>query len=348
MPYQFVSPDLRRLALGLLLAIPASPPLADQAPSDEARQQWHLAIGQGYAHLADAAEALAADATAYCQAPTPARRNTLEAHWLDAYRAWQAVRFIDFGPIEQQSRGWQLQFWPDNKNLVGRQLGALLNAEATTDSQAIAAAGVAVQGFPALEYLLFDERLVTPDALIDAHACALLESIASHVATTGEALADDWQAFGEHYRTTPSYTSATLQAALQALETLEIKRLGEPLGLAGTPANGYRAEAWRSGQTLPLIEASLAGLEAAFLPGVRPLLTEAGHAELAGRFATALDEAQRLAASLAPGLAPALEDEDAFATLQGLYVRVSQLVWLGDEVAGALGLVRGFNASDGD
>ncbi|QFT84857.1 Imelysin [Halomonas sp. THAF12] len=333
--------------LGLAAVTLAGPPLyADD--SSEARARWHQAIGARYTLLAEAGSQLEASAQAYCDAPDAEARTRLEDDWLEAYQAWQGVRFVDFGPIEQQSRAWQLQFWPDNKNLVGRKVQAWLNTDAPSTIEAIAADSVAVQGFPALEYLLFDEHMAPPRALATPRACGLLQAVSGHLADTGAALVRDWRAFGEHYRGTDSYTAATLQAGLLTLETLEDKRLAEPLGLAGSVANGYRAEAWRSERSVRLIEASLSGLQDSFLPGLRPLLAEAGQPGLANDFATALDEARQRAATMAPGLAPALDDTAAFAELQGLYVEISQLSWLGQRIAGALGLVRGFNASDGD
>ncbi|MBB3140656.1 imelysin family protein [Halomonas organivorans] len=339
---------LQRLGrLGLAaLTLAGTPLFADD--SADARARWHQSIGDRYALLAEAGEQLEASAHAYCDAPDAERRARLEEDWLDAYQAWQAVRFVDFGPIEQQSRAWQLQFWPDSKNLVGRKVQLWLNAEAPPSIETIADDSVAVQGFPALEYLLFDEHMATPGALAAPQACGLLQAVSGHLADTGAALARDWQAFGDHYRQTESYTAATVQAGLQTLESLEDKRLAEPLGLAGSPANGYRAEAWRSARSVRLIESSLAGLQDSFLPGLRPLLAEAGQTELADDFAAALDETRRRAADMAPGLAPSLDDPEAFSDLQGLYVKIGQLSWLGRQIAGTLGLVSGFNASDGD
>ncbi|BBI48984.1 hypothetical protein HORIV_14050 [Vreelandella olivaria] len=74
----------------------------------------------------------------------------MENDWLNAYQAWQAVRFIQFGPVEQNSRGWQLQFWPDRKNLVGRKVGTWLKATEAPDAEDIAGDSVAIQGFPPL------------------------------------------------------------------------------------------------------------------------------------------------------------------------------------------------------
>ncbi|WP_340146848.1 imelysin family protein [Halomonas sp. PA16-9] len=289
-----------------------------------------------------------ASAARFCQSPDEALRQRLENDWLSAYQAWQAVRFIQFGPVEQNSRGWQLQFWPDRKNLVGSKVRGWLKAAEAPDAQDIASDSVAIQGFPALEYLLYDDAM-DEQALSDPGACSLMQAITTHLADTTSALHRDWQAFGEHYLETPDYTETTLASAIQALEILEDKRLGEPMGLKGAPANGYLAEAWRSGQTVRLVESSLEGLRTGFLPGLTALLREADALPLAEAFRDQLDKTLVQASELPPGLVPSLEDEEAFRGLQSLYLDISQLRHLlGNEIAGELGLVRGFNSSDGD
>ncbi|MDZ7851942.1 MAG: imelysin family protein [Halomonas sp.] len=202
-----------------MMAAPLPAAIADEPPT--ARDLWHEAIGDGYAELASDAQRLAEQATDYCHSPSAEGRAALEDLWLDAYQAWQAVRFVNFGPIEQQSRGWQLQFWPDRKNLVGRKVSAWLKADTAPTMQSIADDSVAVQGFPALEYLLFDDELDTPQALAAPQACGLLSAITKHLEATTRQLHDDWQAFGGHYRDTDTYTQATLEAGLQALDAME-------------------------------------------------------------------------------------------------------------------------------
>tara|TARA_R110002049_G_scaffold83587_9_gene212823 strand:- start:1637 stop:2569 length:933 start_codon:yes stop_codon:yes gene_type:complete len=309
---------------------------------------WHGAVELQYAELSAASERLEASAARFCQSPDEALRQRLENDWLSAYQAWQAVRFIQFGPVEQNSRGWQLQFWPDRKNLVGSKVRGWLKAVDAPDAQDIASDSVAIQGFPALEYLLYDDAM-DEQALSDPGACSLMQAITTHLADTTSALHRDWQAFGEHYLETPDYTETTLASAIQALEILEDKRLGEPMGLKGAPAKGYLAEAWRSGQTVRLVESSLEGLRTGFLPGLTALLREADALPLAEAFRDQLDKTLVQASELPPGLVPSLEDEEAFRGLQSLYLDISQLRHLlGNEIAGELGLVRGFNSSDGD
>lgn len=334
--------------LGLLACTLLAAPLSFAADAPTPRNIWHGAVELQYAELSAASERLETSATRFCQSPDAALRQRLENDWLSAYQAWQAVRFIQFGPVEQNSRGWQLQFWPDRKNLVGRKVGGWLKAPNAADAEAIASDSVAIQGLPALEYLLYDDAM-DEQALSEPNTCALMQAVTTHLADTTNALHRDWQAFGEHYLDTSDYTKTTLASAIQALEILEDKRLGEPMGLMGTPANGYLAEAWRSGQSVRLVESSLEGLRTGFLPGLTALLREADALPLAEAFRDQLDKTLTQARELPPGLVPALDDEAVFHGLQSLYINISQLRHLlGADIAAELGLVRGFNSSDGD
>lgn len=334
--------------LGLLACAFLAAPLSFATENTTPREMWHSAVEMQYAELSVASERLEASAARFCQGPDEALRQRLEDDWLSAYQAWQAVRFIQVGPVEQNSRGWQLQFWPDRKNLVGRKVNGWLKAPDAPDAEAIAGDSVAIQGFPALEYLLYDDAM-DQQALGEPNACALMQAITTHLADTTSALHRDWQAFGEHYLATADYTETTLASAIQALEQLEDKRLGEPMGLKGAPANGYLAEAWRSGQTVRLVESSLEGLRTGFLPGLTAQLREAGALPLAEAFRDQLDKTLAQASEQPSGLVPALDDEAAFRGLQSLYLDISQLRHLlGNEIAAELGLVRGFNSSDGD
>ncbi|MDN3526575.1 imelysin family protein [Halomonas sabkhae] len=338
--------QLGRLGLAALTLASASLLADDTSP--QAREHWHQAIEQRYGALNDASERLEASAERFCNEASDSHRQRLTRDWLEAWQAWQAVRFVDFGPIEQNSRAWQMQFWPDRKNLVGRKMQAWLAREEAPTAEQIAEDSVAAQGFPALEYLLFDDSMQGTDALAQPVACGLMSAIATHLADTAGALQRDWQRFGDHYRGTQSYTTATLHGALLALETLETKRLGEPMGLTGGSANGYLAEAWRSERSVRLIEASLRGLEDTFLPGLRTLLNARGKPDLAAEFGAGLDKARQGAAEMAAGVAPALDDRDRFRALQGLYVQVGQLRHRLETIGHELGMVRGFNSSDGD
>ena len=96
--------SLRRLSL-LACALLATP-LSFATDTPTPREMWHGAVELQYAELSAASERLEASAARFCQSPDEALRQRLENDWLSAYQAWQAVRFIQFGPVEQNSRGW--------------------------------------------------------------------------------------------------------------------------------------------------------------------------------------------------------------------------------------------------
>ncbi|WP_027966973.1 imelysin family protein [Halomonas halocynthiae] len=354
-----VTPRPSVLALAISFSLLASNASGATSTDDSSpRAVWYQHITTLYQQLADTTTDLHDETLALCAVDGSANSRTidsLEQHWLDAYRAWQAVRFVDFGPIELESRAWQLQFWPDDKNLVGTRMAARLHQEAPITSETIATAGVAETGFPALEYLLFDEAMQNP-ALSRSQpiACDLAEAISAHIQNISAQLVNDWQDFGPHYLATDSYNNATVHGAMQLLDILEDKRLGKPLGMMGSSANAYRAEAWRSDASITLVEASLAGLKDGFMPGLQALFitqgkTDTTSTELLNAFDAQLQHTLEQANAINTGIASGLEDSIAQQQLGSLYLNVAQLrELLNRQIAAELDIVRGFNSSDGD
>lgn len=347
-----MQPIIRALCASTL-AVVASISYA-AAPADgpqSARAGWHPSIQSGYDLLAEETNQLAKQAKTYCAAPSRDAREQLEQHWRDAFMAWQQVRFVSFGPVENNNLAWQFQFWPDPKNLVARKASYLTKSDQPITTDLIEQSGVAVQGFPMLEYLLFDEALASGERALPApHSCALLTSITQHMASNSQRLSADWHDFKTPYLNTEAYHISTIKAAMTTLEILEERRLAKPMGLHGNgKRNPYITDAWRSGASLLSVEATLRGLQQHFLPGFLELLEQNGELDLAARirrqFKAALDN---FPAANQP-MTTLLSDDNAFRVLQGLYVDVSQLTTLvNDQAAVALGVVRGFNSSDGD
>jgi predicted lipoprotein len=317
----------------------------------QAREQWHGAIQNGYESLATETEQLASAAVGYCNAPTSGSRPALNDAWLDAFLAWQRVRFVDFGPVENNNLSWQFQFWPDPKNLVARKARYLLGTEAPVNADVINQSGVAVQGFPMAEYLLFDEQLNSGEnALPAAKNCEVLSAVTRHMARNARDLADSWVSFKQHYLDTGPYRDTTIKAGMTALEILEERRLAQPMGLRGNgKRNPYITDAWRSGKSLMAVEATVTGLEKFYLPGLTTLLKATGEAELADRIQRQFEKVADNFPEAHVAMTTLMGSDDQFRILQGLYVDVSQLSTLiNDEAAVALGVVRGFNSSDGD
>lgn len=345
MPVHFSLPaTLRRWALVLSAC---SVTLTAQA--DEPRERWHQDIAIGYGRLASESADLADTAQRYCEAPDQGLRRQLEERWQAAFLAWQRIRFVEFGPIEQDSLAWQFQFWPDPKNLVARKVDYWINDDNELNEETLIAAGVAAQGYPAVEYLLWDSRfLLSEQALPTLRSCQFLVALTSHIRTNTETLHTNWQTFRDHYQTRDSYTATTIRSAMNAVEVMQDRRLGAPMGLRGSDRrNPYQADAWRSETSLATIRASIEGLRDHFLPGLA--LELADHPELNAGLAAQVTEVLGDLANLPDGMAPLLADDEGFGKLQSLYIDVVQLEQtLNDDIAAALGIARGFNSSDGD
>lgn len=337
-------------ALGLFSAGAAMASDTDTRP----RAIWHADIATGYEQLLNSTQTLDRSAQRFCAAPSAAKLDELKQDWRDAFFDWQQVRFVDFGPIDLNSRAWQFQFWPDSKNLVARKADYWLSDERTATREAIVGGSIAVQGFPALEYLLFDKTLadrgIKPS---DAQACALMTAVSGHLVQVAAEINEEWAAFGSFYKTTDTLTDTTIHAAMTGLEILVDRRVAGPLGLRGTPqVNPYAADAWRSGTSLSTLRASIEGLERYFAPGLRALLAERGLdkliAPLDEQFASTLAEIRTLE-KREQSLGEMLEMQDGYADLQSLFIEASQLKQLiNGRIAAALGVVVGFNSSDGD
>ncbi|MFC4257850.1 imelysin family protein [Marinobacter lacisalsi] len=334
--------------LAVVTSVLAVPPAL--AEGDGPLPLWHAGIEQGYQQLAEATADLETSARRYCQTPSDSARSRLDDQWRTAFDAWQAVRFVDFGPVEQNTLGWQFQFWPDPKNLVARKAGYYLGMEEPVSAADVDEAGVAVQGFPMVEYLLFDSRIKEGDrGLPSDQACSLLTAVSAHLAENAEGLSSAWTTLERPYRTNEQYRGATVESGMAALSLLEERRLGGPMGLRGGGKRSvYGADAWRSGHSLAAIRASLQGLYDFYLPGLESALRQAGNPTLASRIRSQFEETLARFDNLPDAMAPLLSDE-RFGELQGLYADLSQLATLVNDQAGtALDVVRGFNSSDGD
>lgn len=332
-----------------LMNLPLVASADDSAAHTDARKQWHSDIAKGYQALAQGAVRLNDAANKYCTQPGPVAKEALRESWRTAFMAWQRVRFVDFGPIATENRAWQFQFWPDRKNLIARKAGLLLKTEKRPSETAIAEAGVAVQGFPIVEYLLYDQNL-GDDALPADQTCALLTAVTAHIASTSEQLHLDWMAFAQPYVQSAEFSDTTIRAAMTALEILQERRVAGPMGLGG---NGWRsvygADAWRSRSSLATVEHSIEGLHVYFYPAFAALLEAQGEAGLAEQIGEQFDILLGVFDSLQGPLERLLGDDSGFAQLQRLYIELSQLTQrVNGKAATTLGVIRGFNASDGD
>ena len=351
-----------RSPLGLALL---SLTLTACSPADP-QQQVSQALTDGvilplYSAWNEADRQLAASAQAFCAG----EQNLAAARqaFASAQSTWAALQPAALGPLAEGNRAWQVQFWPDKKNLVARQVEALLNKKPDLTPADLDNSSVVVQGLTAYEYLLFDAAIDLSNAEQKARYCPLLMAIGEHQQTLASDVLASWQ--GEdglatqlahfpntRYAEAPEALAEILRTHVSALDGLK-KKLGTPLGRQskGLP-QPYQAEAWRSQSSLNNLAASLASAERIWLgaehDGIQALLTDE-QLQLKGRISTAFsDTRQRLAAVQRP-LGELLADDAGRAELNALYDSLNALHRLHEvDLAKTLGIQLGFNAHDGD
>lgn len=299
----------------------------------------------GYAGFSAATAALAEAARADCGA------EALRGPWNAAFDAWLEVAHLRMGPSEEGGRALAIAFWPDPKNIGGRQTAAMLEAAdpALLSPEGAAQISVAARGLFGLERLLYTDA----PAVHPAYACELRRALAADLATMAAEMEAAWVGpYGDLLRNPGAegnatfLTEAEVRQALftQLLTGLELdadNRLGRPLGTFDKP-RPERAEAIASGRSLRNVAVSLAAL-------------------------------RRLAESLAQGLGEIPATEAAFARAEKLAAELNDPVFAGvatpgsrlkveilqqaiqatrdaaeTELGGLLGVSAGFNSADGD
>ncbi len=332
----------------------------------EPLQQTSSALASGvllpaYNHWLSSNQQLASASQSFCAGSSDlaAMRQT----WLNAQSAWSALQPMLVGPLNEGNRAWQIQFWPDKKNLVARQVETLLNSNPAPTPADLDQASVVVQGLSASEYLLFDSSIDLSQAAQKNRYCPLLIAIGAHQQALASDILSQWQSSDgmlSQLQNTPNSRYADSQEAITDLLRTQVtglegmkKKLGTPLGRQskGQP-QPFQAEAWRSNASLGNLSASLNGAEQLWLgsqaDGLRNLLGSQ-HRELAKRIDNAYQDSRKQLAAPQQPLSQLLSDDAGRQQLNALYDSLNTLHRLHEsELAKALGIQLGFNANDGD
>ena len=345
------------LALGLSLTACSAPDPQTRVSSALANEVFKPA----YAAWAISNQQLTGSAGAFCGG-TEDLQQAREA-LLKAQNAWAALQPLQLGLIAEGTRSWQVQFWPDKKNLVARQVEALLNSKPQLSGEDLQQASVVVQGLSAYEYLLFDASVDLSQSAGKTRYCPLLQSIAQHQKLLADEIFADWQAAdgithqlesfpNPRYSNAREAIAALLRAQVIGLDVMK-KKLGTPLGVnsKGTP-QPYQADSWRSGGSLGNLAAGIASAQEVWEGqednGLRSLLG-ADQQPLAKRIDQAYADTRQQLQMLQQSLTQLFAQDSARAQLQTLYTSIDQLHRLHErDLAKALNVQLGFNANDGD
>ena len=356
----------RVIKLAAAVALTAAAPWAAAAglPADLGERLARDYARPAVAKMAEAASALDGELRGWCAQPAAAGAARVGEAFETLALAWSGVEILRFGPLVQANRYERLAFWPDTRGVMPKQVQALIAAqdEALLAPGALAGRSVAVQGLPALEYVLYGEPglLGQSGAPGFAYACGYARAVAANVAAISRDVARAWSAEGDFgrqfarpqagndlYRDPQEVAAEAMKALSTGLQFARDVKIAPVLGDSAAAARPKRAAFWRSKLSTRLLAANVDGLKAFYLAGAYPL--PAGDAWMDASMRGELGSiAQTLRAVPVP-LEEALAQEEGrrLLTLAALTLKNAKAI-VDQDLAPALGVMIGFNALDGD
>jgi uncharacterized protein len=323
-------------------------------------------IRPGYAALANETAALSEKVGALCEAPSVASLDAARQAFASAVVAWSKVEVLRFGPIVADRRYERLFFWPDPKGLGDRQIRDALakRDESVTKAVALSGKSVALQGLPALEYLLYGdgaEALAAPSDTT-AFRCAFARAVAANSAGIAKSVAEDWREGSPDeksflnpgpddspYRAPKEVTLELFKSFTAGIELVRDQKLGKPLGAAPEEARPKLAAFWRSGQSLANAAGNLEGIRALFAKGGLAQVVAGDSPGVEKSVLFDLDHAIEVLNGIGKPMAEVAVDADLRGKIEALRVSLKSAgKTAADAIARGAGLAFGFNAMDGD
>lgn len=289
--------------------------------------------------------ALSKNFRTYCLADNK-DETAVKQQWHNTMLAWMALQGQERGPVSALEQSWNVQFWPDKKNTTGRKMSMLIHSDNPWHADQISEKSVTVQGLGALEWLLYDEASTLSS---NANTCTTGVAIAENLHNKTQIIADAWAINPWQSQNTEAWQSEYISLLSNQLD-YSMKKLSRPLAKMGQP-RPYFSESWRSGTSLTNLKANLENLQTLYFAngnGLDALLRTQGKASLADRVANQFE----LALVTWPeerSLFASLQSKNGYRMVLSQYNKLEQLKYLiHEEVAIELGVVIGFNATDGD
>lgn len=360
------SPATQTLLFSLALFAASTLAQAADTSSDETALDWqaiNLAVTDAqvlpaYTAFATTTADLLPPAEQLCAAPAADSLAAMQEAFHPAMDAWQSIQHIHFGPVTYFNWNFRIQYWPDERNSGTRQLDALLASEdpEALQLESFARQSVGVQGFPALERLLFEE-----DALQQVQAspyrCALITTIAANLADMAAGVEQRWR---DEFRATVAdeagqdyYESARdagvdfYKALVETLRKNQEQKLVPVLGASPAELRLRRAESWRAERSLRNLRLNLQALNdlyQASSPALADALPEADRRQVADAFSVLLDSSK----DLPDGMAGFADTVAGHVQLQSIVEHMAALYEALEAGLKNTDLYLGFNSLDGD
>ncbi|MDR2212803.1 MAG: imelysin family protein [Pseudomonadales bacterium] len=311
-----------------------------------------------YQRFAETGAALREAGAGFCARLDEAALNELREAFNNSFDGWQGAQHIQFGPITYFNWNYRIEFWPDDNGTGARQLSALIAAAdpAALEAESFARQSVGVQGFPALERLLFEDNALT-QLQAEPYRCQVVEAISANLGEIATGVYQEWR---DEFRATvasadergffESAEDATLdylKSLVESIRRVQQQKLESVLGEDQSSARPRRAEAWRSDRSVQSLRGNVQALHELYSAGSPALKTVLLSEDLPAIDA-AFDQALAAAAALPPSMNAALGTPEGYAALQNTRDSLDALYEALEAALKKTDLYLGFNSLDGD
>ncbi len=290
------------------------------------------------------AKQLSSTLSTYCA--QDATLDSVKQQWHQTMVSWMALQGQERGPEAALEQSWNIQFWPDKKNTTGRKMSALIKQSAPVTPSEISMQSVTVQGLGSIEWLLYDAK---SDITSNTQTCAKGVAISQNIVQNATTIADAWQQNPWTDLDEKQWESEYVALLSNQLE-YSMKKMSRPLANFGQP-RPYFAESWRSETSMINLEANIHALKQLYYAdgkGLDALLRQKDKQRLADSIVTQLD----MMVETWPtdqSLFTMLQSKEGYRAAYSQFNKLEQLRYLiHEEVAIELGVIIGFNATDGD
>lgn len=362
--------------LGGVLLFPVAMVGAGELPPDLGASLVNGYISPAMQQFQQSAHRMHATLETWCADPQKNGAKAVHEDFAALVSAWSGIEFLRFGPLVAANRYEKINFWPDPRGITLRQVQALLAAaDPVPDAAQLSGQSVAIQGLPALEYVLYRDKGLLADPAPDgnAPACAYATAVAGNLASLGAELVNEWQPGGDYaqqfsmpsasnslYRNQQEVAGESIKALSTGLQFVRDVKLLPVLGSDITAVKPRRASFWRSGLAAQSMAAATQGMLQFYKAGKYSYGSDDAwidaslQAELLRIDANFKDI--QTGASKVPTTSPGPEQWLQFTeteagyrqlTLASLLIKNAKSL-IDENVAPAFGVRIGFNALDGD
>jgi predicted lipoprotein len=336
---------VRGLALCVAMLIATAPARAADETLVKVVDRFIIPHYQALSLTADAQEKAWAE---FCAKPDEMGFEALQRAYLATADSWSQIEFLRYGPIDDEFRAERLSYWPERKNATAKALTELLEKDGVADlaPEAFFKNSVAVQGLPALERLLFDDKAQT-EMLIGARKarrCAVGQAIAWNVVIIAHDVRNGWSDDVAQVIANPDTAKqATSRIATDFLSSFAFMRDSKLRPMLGKDAGSARpalAEGWRSKRSK---RALILNLES--ILDIVKLVMVGKDGDTLATVTTALSFAEALPEDFGPAVVDIKQRQQFYLLLDALAVARDKAH---DEIPAVLGVTVGFNSQDGD